>query len=130
MHQSSRSAQVLRPKTTKTLSGPENFSVFIKTRYLPVTTESRQECSPASNFPYIFHKKLQFFKKLFWNQIMPDFDIFFCSTIYDRVCHWLTVGRWVSPGTPVDSRDNDRVDCLCRTTRSTSFRAQVRGLIT
>jgi hypothetical protein len=36
---------------------------FTKTRYLPVTTESRQECSPASNFPYIFDKKLQFFKK-------------------------------------------------------------------
>jgi hypothetical protein len=29
-----------------------------------------------------------------------------------------------------DSRHNNRFDCLCRPTRSTSFRAQVRGLIT
>ena len=29
-----------------------------------------------------------------------------------------------------DSSHNDRVDCLCRSTRSTSFRTQVRGLIT
>jgi hypothetical protein len=28
------------------------------------------------------------------------------------------------------SRHNDRVDCLCRSTGSTSFRAQVRGIIT
>jgi hypothetical protein len=42
---------------------------------------------------------------------MPDFDNFFCSTIYDRVCHWLTVGRWVSPGTPVSStKKADRHD--------------------
>ena len=29
-----------------------------------------------------------------------------------------------------DSRHNDRVDCLCRPKWPTSFRAQVRGLIT
>ena len=29
-----------------------------------------------------------------------------------------------------DSRHNDRVDCLCRPTGSTSFMAQVRGLKT
>ena len=29
-----------------------------------------------------------------------------------------------------DSRQNDRVDCMCMATGSTSFRAQVRGLIT
>ena len=29
-----------------------------------------------------------------------------------------------------DSRHNDRVDCLCRPTGPSSFRAQVRGLIT
>ena len=28
------------------------------------------------------------------------------------------------------SRHNDRVDCLCKSTGSASFRAQVRGLIT
>ena len=33
------------------------------------------------------------------------------KTLCDKVCHWLTVGRWFSPGTPVSSTNNtDRHD--------------------
>ena len=36
-----------------------------------------QKYSHASNFPYVFHIKLQFFRSLSWSQFTPDFDNFY-----------------------------------------------------
>jgi len=34
-----------------------------------------------------------------------------CTTLCDKVCQWLTTGRWFSPGTPVSSTNKtDRHD--------------------
>ena len=33
----------------------------------------------ASNFPYVFHIKLQFFRSLSWSQFTPDFDNFYIN---------------------------------------------------
>ena len=40
-------------------------------------TDNGQKYSHASNLPYIFHIKLQFFKILSWNQFTSDFNHYF-----------------------------------------------------
>jgi hypothetical protein len=40
-------------------------------------SDNVQKYSPASNLPYIFHIKLQFFKILSWNQFTSDFNHYF-----------------------------------------------------
>jgi hypothetical protein len=32
-----------------------------------------------------------------------------CTTLCDKVCHWLVTGRWFSPGPPVSS--TNKTDC-------------------
>jgi hypothetical protein len=53
-------------------------------------TDNGQKYSHASNLPYIFHIKLQFFKILSWNQFTSDFNHYFikesrkiCSLYYN-----------------------------------------------
>jgi hypothetical protein len=45
-----------------------------------------------------------------WNQCISPLMLWVqisirvrCSTLYDKVCQWLTTGRWFSPGPPVSS---------------------------
>jgi hypothetical protein len=50
-------------------------------QYRVKSTENRmrQKYSHASNFPYVFHIKLQFFRSLPWSQFTPDFDNFYIN---------------------------------------------------
>ena len=49
------------------------------------------------NYMYIkFLWLLKLFEHRSWRHV-PD------TTLCDKVCHWLSVGRWFSPGTPVSS---------------------------
>ena len=60
----------------------------------------------------------------------PREDIFLQKKNYDGFLLMYAILKFEGVLFRGDSRNNDRVDCLCRTTGSTSFRAQVRGLIT
>ena len=52
------------------------------------------------------------------------------SNQLNAVTYLSTGSRWPGVLFQSDSRYDDRVDCLCRSNRYTSFRAQLRGLIT
>jgi hypothetical protein len=49
-------------------------------------TDNEQNYSDISNFPYLFHIKLQFFKSLSWSQFMLDFEksVYFIVAIFKK----------------------------------------------
>jgi hypothetical protein len=57
-------------------------------------TDNGQRYSYASNFPYIFHIKLQFFRNLSWSQFTPDFDNFYINK--NRILCSFLVNDWVN----------------------------------
>jgi hypothetical protein len=56
--------------------GLRNCRLYTRNPYYEVMlyTDNGQKYSHASNLPYIFHIKLQFFKILSWNQFTYDFN--------------------------------------------------------